>query len=105
VPPPDEVGGLTVDGPASTTLAWVGLPGNVVYDVVSSSIADLLTQGTASASCLANDVPGAGYVDGRADPAEGDGYYYLVRAQSACGSGSYGADSAGTPRSPASACP
>jgi hypothetical protein len=86
-------------------LTWTALGGAVVYDVASSTLSDLTANGTGGATCLANDVANSGYLDGRADPAVGDGYYYLIRAQSVCGSGTYGRSSAGTPRAPTSACP
>ena len=43
--------------------------------------------------------------DGRPDPAPGDGYYYLVRAQTACATGTYGFASGPVERTPTSACP
>jgi hypothetical protein len=73
--------------------------------VASSTLADLRATGTTGATCLADDVPTAGYSDSQANPAAGTGYYYLIRAQSACGDGTYGTDSALVPRLPAAACP
>ncbi len=104
VPPPTEVSGVVLDGDASTAMTWTGLTGGVVYDIASSTISELRANGTTTSTCLSNDVEGPGYSDGQANPAEGDGYYYLVRAQSACGSGSYGDDSAGAERTPTAAC-
>ena len=43
-----------------------------------------------SASCLVNGHPNTPYDDDRADPAVGDGYYYVLRARNGCGIGSYG---------------
>ncbi len=43
--------------------------------------------------------------DTRSEPAAGDGYYYLVRSQSACGSGTYGSASSGAERQPLTGCP
>jgi hypothetical protein len=105
VPPPAEVSGVEVDGTASTALTWTALPGAVVYDVASSTLSDLRVNGTATATCLQNDVANAAYVDGRPDPAVGDGYYYLIRGVGICGSGTYGTDSQGTPRTPTPGCP
>jgi hypothetical protein len=105
VPPPTEVADVQVDGHASTALTWSALAGGVVYDVVSSTLSDLRTNGTTTATCLANDVATISYVDGRSDPAASDGYYYLIRAQSACGSGSYGLDSSSVERTPTAGCP
>jgi len=54
---------------------------------------------------LANSITVVSAIDGRANPAADDGYYYLVRAQSGCGSGSYGTSSLGAPRTPVAGCP
>jgi hypothetical protein len=104
-PAPGEVGGLALAGAAGTTLTWTSLGGGIVYDVATSTLSDLRANGPATAACLANDVAGASTVDARPNPGPGDGYYYIVRGQTACASGSYGLDSASVPRSPASACP
>jgi len=100
---PAEVGGVTVDGHASATVAWTPVPGGAAYDVASSTLSDLSINGTATASCLLSAGPDASYVDTRG-PLADDGYYYLVRAQNGCGEGSYGAGPDGTPRLIAS-CP
>jgi hypothetical protein len=105
VPPPAEIDGITVDGHTGTTVSWTAASGSVVYDVASSTLSDLRANGTTTAACISNDDAGTSFVDGRADPAAGDGYYYIVRAQSACGSGTYGFDSSSQERVPASACP
>jgi len=105
VPSPTEVAGVLVDGHASTTLTWTALGGAVVYDVASSTLSDLRANGTATATCLSNDVTSASYVDGRADPAVDDGYYYLIRAQNACGAGTFGTNSVGAERTPTAGCP
>jgi hypothetical protein len=102
---PGEATGVHVDGHQSTTVTWAALPGANSYDVVSSTLSDLRANGVSTATCLANDAGGAGTVDGRADPAAGDGYYYLVRGQNACGDGTYGTGSGGSPRAPAAGCP
>jgi len=103
--PPADIAGVQVDGHASTTLAWTALPGVVTYDVASSTLSDLRANGTGTATCLANNVAAANTVDGRPNPTVDDGYYYLIRGQSACGSGSYGTNSLGAPRTPTAGCP
>jgi hypothetical protein len=103
--PPADVSGVHVNGKVSTTVSWTALPGGVTYDVASSTLADLRANGTATATCLADNRAVANAVDGRADPSVGDGYYYIVRAQSGCGSGSYGTNSLGAPRTPVAGCP
>jgi hypothetical protein len=104
-PAPGEVAGLLVTGASGTTLSWSDAGGGAVYDVASQTLSDLLANGTATAACLANDVAATSYPDVQADPAPGDGYYYLVRAQTPCATGTYGFSSASVERSPASACP
>jgi hypothetical protein len=101
---PPEITALRIDGHSPSSLGWSD-PGGAVFDVVSSTLGDLRTSGTTGATCLANDVETAGYSDTRPNPSAGNGYYYLVRAQSSCGSGNYGSDSAGVPRAPVAACP
>jgi uncharacterized delta-60 repeat protein len=103
VPPPAEIAALRVDGDAPSTLSWSD-PGGALFDVASSSLSDLRITGATGATCLANDVATAIYADGLV-PSPGNGVYYLVRGQSACGDGTYGTNSAGTPRTPAAACP
>ncbi len=101
---PTEVQGVVLDGQTPTGLAWAAASG-AVYDVASGALSDLRVDGTTSAACLSNDGTAAGYVENRPDPAPGAGYYYIVRAQSACGSGTYGFASTGQERVPTAACP
>jgi len=105
VPPPAEVSGLQVSGASGTTLTWAAVVGSPAYDVASATLSDLRVNGTAGATCLANNVAGPSTVDGRPNPASGDGYYYLVRAQSSCGTGSFGTNSVGAERVPTAGCP
>jgi hypothetical protein len=105
VGPPPELSGLHVDGHAGTTVSWTASGGTAVYDVVSSTLSDLAVNGTPTATCLANDVATASYVDVQADPAPGAGYYYLVRTQNACGTGTFGFSSSGPERVPTAGCP
>ena len=94
-----------LDGHASTTLTWTGQGGGAVYDVATSTLADLQTIGTSGATCLKNDVTGTSYVDTQPSPPANAGYYYLIRAQSVCGTGTYGFNKAGIERTPTAACP
>jgi len=102
--PPPELHGVVIDGSAPTGLTWTAVSG-AVYDLASSTLSDLRVNGTTTAACLSNNVASASYADVRPDPAPGSGYYYLVRAQASCGSGTYGFASAGGERAPAAACP
>ena len=106
LPAPIEVQGLLVSGHASTTLSWTGQGASVVYDVIGGSLGDLRTQqGVTSATCLRNDVGSVTWVDPRPRPGAGNGDYYVVRAQDACGAGTYGYGSSAAERLPAAACP
>ena len=44
------------------------MPGSVVYDVASATLSDLSANGTAGATCLANNLAGPSTVDGRPAP-------------------------------------
>lgn len=102
---PPEVADLAVDrGAGFTVVGWSGLAGSPRYDVAGASIASLPGSGTQPAACLQDDLAATTFSDTRPVPPEGDGYYYLVRAQTDCGDGTYGDASAG-PRQPLSACP
>jgi len=94
VPPPAEVQGVKVEQRHPTKMSWTSM-GALAYDIASGTISSLRSNGTNSASCLSNDRGSANLVDNRADPAAGSGYYYLVRAQSACGVGTFGIASEG----------
>lgn len=105
VPPPAEVGGVTVVGASGTTVSWASTPGSVVYDVASAPLSDLASGGTTTATCIANDQAATSFLDARPDPPAGGGWYYLVRAQSGCGTGTYGFATGSGERVPAAGCP
>lgn len=71
------------------------------YDVVGGQISALwLDRSFAGAGCVARDVAAITASDARPMPSHapgftGDGWYYLVRAQDACGSSTYGSGAAG----------
>ena len=64
------------------------------YDVVRGSLSQL---SLGSGSCLSNDASARTLTD-ETSPALGTGFFYLVRASNACGTGPYGAGSTGVPR-------
>ncbi len=105
VGPPLPVAGVSVNGHTTTTLTWAASLGSAVYDVATSTLGDLHTNGTSTATCLSNDVSGAAFTDTQPDPVVSEGYYYLVRVQNECGQGNYGTDAAGVDRAPTAACP
>ncbi len=62
-----------------------------VYDLVAGLISELRSaRGFADAFCRAQNVRAAWFDDGGGDQPAGDGRYYLVRSQDACGVSSYG---------------
>ena len=97
---PAEVSGLRLArsslGPAYTDLSWISLdsqagPGTR-YDVISGSLAALRASAAfpSSVACLADDVPLGGIIGPQELPAAGDGFWYLVRGENPCGSGTWG---------------
>ncbi len=104
---PGEVGGLALS-PASgaTQLAWTAHGPGTVYDVVSGELSQLAAeQGTSGAACLVNAWSLSAWDDPRPAPLAGQGYYYLVRAETSCLAGTYGFASSGAERLPALDCP
>ncbi|HJQ98860.1 MAG TPA: choice-of-anchor Q domain-containing protein [Candidatus Polarisedimenticolaceae bacterium] len=100
-----EVAGVTADKSGGFHLQWTAMGGGT-YDVASGGVVDLRTSGGVdAATCAQNDVAATSWADGRPDPLVGDGYYYLVRGQNACGGGSYGHATDGAERLPIAACP
>ena len=92
---PLEVDGLGVERNPSTLVAWteqasVAGP-SVRYDVAGGLLSELRSLGLAAAtSCLAGDLDVAEHEDSRSDPAVGDGYFYLVRAENPCAVAGFG---------------
>jgi len=82
-------------------LRWNQLPLGA-YDVVRGEIPSLPI-GPAETVCVANSQTPFLLTDAT-EPVEGVGFYYLVRGQNACGTGTFGTGSGGLER-PADACP
>jgi hypothetical protein len=81
----------------STLFLWdpVGeVDADPIYDVLRGAGFPVTS---ATRTCLAAGIPNLAFIDD-GTPAPGGGVWYLVRARSACGIGSYGAASDGTPR-------
>jgi hypothetical protein len=95
---------LSADG---TVLSWDSVAASAgsetIYDVHRDGAAGQAAGSGPGATCLADDVDGLS-VEDTAEPAPGEGLRYLVRAQNACGDGSWGTESSGDERLPA-ACP
>ena len=103
--PPPEVQGVAAIGHTTTTLSWTDLGVSPKYDIASATLSNLRAVSWSGATCLVNDVTTTSFPDPRANPSVGDGYYYLVRVQLSCGTGTYGFDSSGAERVPVAACP
>ena len=73
-----------------TQLSWNAVAGDAAYDIVRGDISSLRSTGGdfATGSCDENDVAGTTYEIPSATP-HGLGLWYLVRAESVCGHGSY----------------
>jgi hypothetical protein len=103
---PLEVGGLVLSSPAPTRLAWAGQGTGARYDVAGGALSQMRSDGgVAGAGCLDDDLSAATAEDSRPGPEPGEGLYYIVRAENACGAGTYGASSSGSERSLSAACP
>jgi hypothetical protein len=94
---PLEVGGVALSRSTGTNVvvSWdsqdavVGIA--TVYDLVTGQFADLrFDHDYRGASCLHDQQADTPYTDTRADPAPGQGTYYLLRASNACGRASFG---------------
>jgi N-acetylneuraminic acid mutarotase len=100
---PGETGALNA-GPSKTALSW-GAPTDpggtgLLYDVLRSPLATNFT----AATCVSGVDSTNRAVDDATPVNPGEAVFYLVRAKNACGAGTIGAGSDGSPRSGA-ACP
>jgi len=102
---PAEVGGVLF-GADRATLSWSSAaPGSgsgTVHDVVRGALGELPVGSGASETCLGSTAA-AMWTDA-AVPANGAGFWYLVRGSNVCGDGTYGTESDGTPHI-TTACP
>jgi hypothetical protein len=99
---PAEGSGLAVSkpatgGPTAVTLSWGSLAAqagsSVRYDLVTGQLGALRSNKSfAGATCLGNDLMTTTLNTTQAwpPPSTALGYYYLVRGQNSCGSGTYG---------------
>lgn len=86
-----EVAGVQVSGAAPTVVSWSGQGADVRYDVASGLVSAMLGDGGfGGAACVLNGGASGSWSDTRPNPAAGDGHYYLVRAENACGNGGWG---------------
>ena len=93
---------------AAANFSWDAVPGATAYDLLRGRVADWpVGSNPATETCLSGDVSGTTGSDASI-PAEGGGYWYLVRAANACGAGSYGSQAShGAPTAPrtSATCP
>jgi hypothetical protein len=105
-PVPGEAGSMSVgSGVAnSTLLSWAAVPGAATYDVARGSFSGMQSSGDLTGAIgLSCAQATTNYEDVNLPPA-GDGYYYLIRAESLCGKGTWGEDSGQMARG-LTACP
>ncbi len=80
------------------TMGWTGVPLAERYDVVKGDLETLRASGgdytSALSSCLENDGADA-LADDASAPAPAGGFFYLVRAQAACKSGTFNSEPPG----------
>ncbi|HKQ61057.1 MAG TPA: PQQ-dependent sugar dehydrogenase [Candidatus Polarisedimenticolaceae bacterium] len=92
--PPREVPRIRPSGRSPLTLGWnpqrATAGSGTAFSVASGRLSDLRASGFGAACRLGADGTAPERIDNRADPASGDGYYYLVRAANSCGTASYG---------------
>ena len=92
--PPGEVAGVAF--PDATTLAWSAVTGSDAYNVYRGTVADLAFGG--DARCHGHALIATSFQT-RLDPEAGEGFFYLVTAESlADGEGSPGTGSLAAPR-------
>ena len=102
VPAPPEVQDVTV-ATDKATFRWSVAAGAATYDVVRGSAAGFpVGSNTGDEVCFPN-IPGVTLVDAGL-PAPGSGFWYLARGESACGIGTFGTQSDGSPRT-TTTCP
>ena len=92
---PVEVPRLRLVVTAPTTLNWdaqsaTAGPGTL-YTMVTGDLGSLRPDGGFASACtLSRGVAGTSLSETRPDPPAGSGFYYLVRAENTCGSGTFG---------------
>ena len=100
-----EVSGPTL-GADKQTVSWVSqvaaTGSGTVHQLLRGALGQFPVGSGASEVCLSTS-SAASFVDASA-PVAGSGYWYLVRAKNACGTGTYGTASGGSPRV-SSTCP
>ncbi|HXV75773.1 MAG TPA: hypothetical protein VD788_05585 [Candidatus Polarisedimenticolaceae bacterium] len=98
-----EVASFVATSTDPATFTWSS---GTAWDLIGGTLADLRADlGVSSAGCLADALPEPTFTDTRPDPGAGELFYYVVRGDGPCGTGSYGFASGGAERVPAADCP
>jgi hypothetical protein len=102
---PPEVAGVQASRSGATfSLAWAAVPGAAAYDVARGTVAQLRASGnTGSASGQSCSQTATTYSDTKQIPADTT-WYFIVRGRVGACHGTWGANTAGVPRTTA-ACP
>ena len=99
---PPETNGVSASADKAT-YSWSAAPFATQYDVVRGSTSALPVGPSAGDEVCFDNLPGPSLVD-PAVPASGSAFWYLSRGENACGIGTYGTQSNGSPRITAT-CP
>jgi hypothetical protein len=96
ITPPTEADGLAASAD-EVTFTWAATPGATSYDVVRGAL-DALAVGPGGGDELCfGGLFDASVIDYQTPPS-GEGFWYVARGRNACGAGTYGEQSNGTPR-------
>jgi hypothetical protein len=102
---PVEPADVRLSGGATVHVEWTDQDPGTLFDIAGGSVTVLLAdRGFGAAVCRVDDWPAPPWTDDGPGPEPGDAHYYLVRAENACGPGTWGRASDGVDRSIV-ACP
>ena len=93
----------SLDDPKEGRPAPIYILDGTTYEVLRGDLDGLPVGTGVGETCLGPGSTDTSLVDSET-PADGAGYYYLVRGSNPCGTGGYGTDSEGLPRDSAT-CP
>jgi len=106
---PGEVTGDMITKTSGTQVFWTPVVAGTAtrYDIATGDLSALRTdfEGFPVGTCLANDRTAPPFTDPRPTPGAGSGFYYMTRAQNACGTSTYGSAPRNTHGSEGTPCP
>jgi len=82
--------GLRPDPADRDRLLWDETDPTATYRVFGGPVSDFASVGLGGMTCLSGSLTEPAYLDPRPAPPSGDGYYYLVQTDNACGAGPLG---------------